>query len=262
MAAPTASAAATARRSIAAIRRDGQRLAALLDVGDPGRRAAHHRGDDPAAQHEQSEVAEVLGSDGSKTLQIVDARDVFGRGRSSAARIRRRPLPCAPNSGLSTSGPRGASRSTSARARFAPIRPSRSAASAGRRARAGSSSSICRRSARWRARRSRRRTPSAPQRVQDAEPLGDRFEGAGRHRADVHGVRQARSEARQHRARSGSRCRNRTQRDRSARRARRRGERRFHLRARASRADRSTRRTCGCRRDAAIDQAKEASSRS
>ena len=45
MAAPTASAAARARRSISRIRRDGQGLAALLDVGDPCRGAAHHRGD-------------------------------------------------------------------------------------------------------------------------------------------------------------------------------------------------------------------------
>ena len=63
------------------IRRDGQGLAALLDVGDPCRGAAHHRGDHATAQDEQPIIREVLGSVRLKPLQIINPRDLFGAGQ-------------------------------------------------------------------------------------------------------------------------------------------------------------------------------------
>ena len=83
-----------------------------------------------------------------EALQVVDAADSSGAGRSRPRATRRRPAPCEPNSGLSTSGPapRLAPHDVAARPRA--LRPSRSAAPAARRVRGGSWSSTCRRSAR------------------------------------------------------------------------------------------------------------------
>src|SRR5260370_93680 len=92
------------------------RAPAALDVGDPARRAAHHRGDDAAVGHQQAKITKAVALDADVTLQIIDALQVPGSGKSCSQRISCKPRPCEPNSGFSTSGPAPISRRTIAAA--------------------------------------------------------------------------------------------------------------------------------------------------
>ena len=191
--APTASAAASASRSSAASRLDGDGLAALLDVGDPGRRrAASSRRRPGRAETNSRKSRKSVALDRLKALQIIDARDLVGRRqvvrpRGSAAG------PCPAR--------RTAASAPAARARcFAPRRASRAASrdssvqvgGVGRPARASrNSSSTCRRSARSRARRSRRATPSASSACSTPSRLVIASNEPAGHGAHMHGVGQS-----------------------------------------------------------------------
>ena len=151
--APTAAAARTARSRISASARR-HRPAALLHIGDPGRRVPHHGGDDAALRHEHAEIAEAAAfGPRHEALEVVDAGDLGRRGQVFRRPDQAQASPLRAEQRLEHERTVRASRRTiSPRLRAA--RSPRSRASGCRRARAESSSSTCRRSARSRAHRS------------------------------------------------------------------------------------------------------------
>ena len=220
------------------VRHHRHRPAAALDVGDPvgasGASSRRPRGRaTPAGENRGSRRARRRRTAGDSTRR---------RCRPAAAarprvRISRRPRPCEPNSGLSTSGPRAASRRDD-RARGVEVlhRPGVRRRDAGAREQEARHRLVD--AALDRARVVPHHDAELAQRMQDAEPHRHRLEAAARDGADQHGVGQPIAEAVEIEARR--RCRSRTRRPRAASRPATRPRRAAPLPARgnASRCDR------------------------